>query len=346
MCKKSRSPFLLCAVMASALSLKGAAPPVFFNAPIQFQGLGNVAGAGDFSGDGKLDLVLVGGIVGAGTVQIRAGNGHGGFEVGEIYNVGGGPNYVAVGDFDNDGKLDLAAANWNSGTVSILLGNGNGTFQAAVDYSAGPGGPHGLTVGDFNGDGRLDLAVATSGGNTVAILLGDGDGTFGPPTAFAVGAYPESVVAADFNGDGKLDLAVSNFGADYYEPGTISILLGNGDGTFQPQATYSTGGLSPTALAVADFNGDGTPDLVVSDITKNDAGYFCEVAILLGNGDGTLQPAVVYPVGTPSSIPAFTGVAAVGDFNHDGKPDLAVGSGSATVSILLGNGDEHFPIQG
>jgi len=239
------------------------------------------------------------------------------------------PTSVAVGDFNGDGKLDLAVANSSnlSGDVSILLGNGDGTFQAAVDYSAGSL-PESVAVGDFRGDGKLDLAVANYNDNNVSILLGNGGGTFQAAVNYATTwTGPYSVAVGDFNGDGKLDLVVANYA------GSVSILLGNGDGTFQAAVNYSTGsfGTYSTSVAVGDFNGDGKLDLAVANSGSNN------VSILLGKGDGTFQAAVNYATGTePFSV-------AVADFNGDGKLDLVVANeGSNNVSILLGNGDGTF----
>ena len=164
--------------------------------------------------------------------------------------------------------------------VSVLLGNGNGTFQAAVNYTAGLA-PSSVALGDFNGDGILDLAVVNDASNDVSVLLGKGDGTFQAAVNYAVGASPggpRSVVVRDFNGDGIPDLAVS-FG------GGVRVLLGNGDGTFQTTAiSYLAGGAynPPTVqcLAAGDFNGDGLPDLAVTNSDANAS----NVAILLNDG--------------------------------------------------------------
>ena len=158
------------------------------------------------------------------------------FNAPRVYPVGPQPYSVAVGDFNHDGKPDMAVTIGGSDAVAILMGNGNGTFQPAVDYPVG-GTPDSVAVGDFNGDGKLDLAVANSASNTVSILLGNGDGTFQPQVSYAVGMGASSVAVGDFNGDGKLDLAVANAGSialPRIYGTTISILLGNGDGTFQP----------------------------------------------------------------------------------------------------------------
>ena len=179
-------------------------------------------------------------------------NGDGTFKPRVDFATGLFPNSVAVGDFNGDGKPDLALAN-GSGTVSVLLGNGDGTFQPHVEYPAGPGA-FSVAVGDFSGDGKLDLAVANNNGNqsgTVSVLLGNGDGTFQPHVDYPVGVGPYSVAVGDFNRDGKLDLVVANYPSIF----TVSVLLGNGDGTFQPQVTYPVG-RQPISVAVADLSGD------------------------------------------------------------------------------------------
>jgi hypothetical protein len=261
---------------------------------------------GDFRGDGKLDLVVAND--GSNNVSILLGNGDGTFQAAVNYGVGSGsaPTSVAVGDFNGDGKLDLAVANELSNNVSILLGNGDGTFQAAVNYGAGST-LFAVAVGDFNGDGKLDLAVADAVSDYVSVLLGNGDGTFKTAVQYVAGLEPIAVAVADFNGDGKLDLAVAND-----EGNSVSILLGKGNGTFQAAVNYGTG--TPGSVAVGDFNGDGKLDLVVVGGVNSD--NVSVVALLLGNGDGTFQAAVNYGTGADTSV-------AVGDFNGDGRLDRA-----------------------
>ena len=147
---------------------------------------------------------------------------------------------MAVGDFNGDGKADLAVANdgvWpdSKGNVSILLGKGDGSFLKQQTYAVGTH-PTSVAVADFNGDGNADLAVANYGGNNVSILLGNGDGSFLTQKTYAVGNDPTSVAVGDFNGDGKADLAVANDGVWPDYNGNVSILLGKGDGTFQTQS--------------------------------------------------------------------------------------------------------------
>lgn len=293
----------------------------------------------DLTGNGKLDVVITNG--GSNNISIFLGNGDGTFQAAVNYPAGTNPDSVAVGDFNGDGKLDLAVANNGSNDVSILLGKGDGTFQAAVNYAAGTN-PLSVAVGDFDGDGNLDLAVANIGSNNVSILLGRGDGTFQAAVDYSAGTNPSSVGVGDFDGDGKLDLAVAN--GDPRDTGTLDnvcILLGNGNGTFQSAVNYPTGSNS-SSVAVGDFNGDGKLDLAVPN---PGLGNFSQgnVSILLGNGDGTFKAAVNYPTGFNSSS------AVLGDFNGDGKLDLAVPNANiggnpadSGVMILLGNGDGTF----
>ena len=301
-------------------------------AAISYATAGSCSGVavGDFNKDGNMDLVVAN--VNANSISVLLGNGDGTFQAHVDYATGIWPESVAVGDFNGDGKPDLAVANFYGNSISILLGNGDGTFQAQVEYATASF-PSPVAVGDFNRDGKLDLAVASSQDNNVSVLLGNGDGTFQPPVNYSAGSGPSSVAVGDFNGDGRLDLVVADQGTTNGD-NKINVLLGNGDGTFQPAVSYNTGP-NPTSVAVADFNADGKLDLVVAtngNISNN------TVSILLGNGDGTFQAHVDYQTGSsnPSSV-------AVGDFNGDGKLDLVVADlFSADVRLLLGNGNGTF----
>jgi hypothetical protein len=283
--------------------------------------------AGDFNGDGKLDLAVPN--FGNDTVLILLGNGNGTFTPGVSLALGtnNGPSSIAVGDFNGDGKLDIAVAvtvGSPSDLVKIFLGNGDGTFVAASTVTLGAYEPYGIAVGDFNGDGKLDLAVADSGSAEVTILLGNGDGTFAAGGQYATGSSPWGITTGDFNNDGKLDLAIANEGSN-----NVTILLGNGNGTFTAAASTATG-KTPYGIAAADFNGDGNLDLAV----VNSATSAQTVTILLGNGNGTFTAAAASPAtGTyPMAI-------AVGDWNGDGFPDLVVPNySSSNMTVLLNLG--------
>lgn len=244
--------------------------------------------------------------------------------------VGKNPMGVAVGDFNHDGRADLAVANYDttagsSDSVSVLLNTGNGTFAAAQNYQA-DAGTTAVAVGDFNGDGIQDLVAVSTSTQRLTVLKGNGDGTFTPGTRhFGAGEIPLRLAVADFNGDGIADVAVANKGSN-----NVSVLLGNGDLTFRGAISYPAG-TSPFAVVVGDFNGDGIPDLAVSNAGSNN------VTVLLGKGDGTFQPGVSFAVGTS---PAFLAVA---DVNGDQIPDLVVANtGSNNVSVLIGKGDGTF----
>ncbi len=221
-------------------------------------------GVMDLNHDGSADIVA--GDYYSNTMSVLLGNGDGTFQTAVTYATGGTPQTVAEGDFNGDGNVDIAVGNLADNNVGIFLGNGDGTFQAQVTYAVGRA-PQGVQVGDFNADGYDDLAVSNSTDNTISILLGNGDGTFKTQATYPVGADPVGLVIADFNGDGKQDLSVGNTAQSAL---TQSILLGNGDGTFQPQLTFPTGNF-PYGEVAADFNGDGYPDLAISLFSSNGA---------------------------------------------------------------------------
>jgi hypothetical protein len=301
--------------------------------------------SGDLNGDGIADAVAVNTSSFAcpapgSSVNVYLSKGDGTFAPTANYPTGNSPVAAVTGDFTGKGRLDLAVANSCDNTVSVLLNNGNGTYQAKTDFPTG-NTPSWIAVGDFNSDGILDLAVANNSDNTVSILLGNGDGTFQTNVDFATGAAPSSVLAVDLNGDGKLDLVTTDgaSGQNLGQNGTISVLLGNGDGTFQAFTPVSLGGtLNPVSAVAGDFNRDGKADLAVI-ANRNAVGG---AVVLLGIGDGTF--------GTPS--PLFSAgrlafQAAAADFDNDGFLDLAVtSSGLGRMTLLKGVGDGTFIVKG
>ena len=358
--------------------------------------------AADFNGDGKLDLGLgqYNPTTGAAAVQVLLGNGNGTFQKPVATGYGpGNPDFLGFGDFNGDGKLDLAISHANTDSVTILQGNGDGTFRNVASYIAGElpydfslldfyGDGHldivagdlnsqpllqvlygigdgsfhaptysaipsqtptnvpvtnSIAVADFNGDGKLDVAATSLPENYVSVFLGQGGSKLAAGTNIAIPqsssgpAGPAFVVARDFNGDGKPDLALAD-----QQSNSVSILLGNGDGTFQTPLTYAAGA-NPQYLAIGDFNGDGKPDLAVANSASLTPTASGNISILLNNGNGTFQSAANYTAGThPYAI-------VIGDFNGDGKLDLAVvndgaigGTDKGGLWILLGNGDGTF----
>jgi len=281
----------------------------------------------DFNGDGIPDLAVGAMNDETAALTILLGNGDGTFTaVTPNPVVGYYPFSVIAGDFNGDGIPDLAVGNVMNSTVSILLGKGDGTFTSEPELNTG-GGVGSLVTADFNGDGIPDLAVVA--GSSVLVFMGKGDGTFGPtPVSLLAGTSPAGIAAGDLNGDGIMDLVVANDA----ESGSVTEFLGNGDGTFKAGNAISGTGEGSVGVAIADFNGDGIPDLAIT----NSSGE--SVSILLGKGDGTFQPPVSYPVPEPYYLQSIFAV----DFNGDGIADLAIGLGYEGAAILLGNGDGTF----
>jgi hypothetical protein len=298
----------------------------------------------DLNGDGKPDVVVAN--QSSGDLTVFLGQGNGEFQAKPPYslNAPGTLANVVAGDFNGDGKTDVVTVEHLGGltnTLAVSLGNGDGTFQPPAALAAGTQ-PLAAAVADLNGDGKPDLVVADNGSQdpgvtdlgAVLVFLSSSSG-FLPAKRFVAGSYPSSVAIKDVNLDGKPDLVVSNsgtIGAD--DTGGVSILLGNGDGTFGAPVSYTTG-QSEITVAAADVNGDGKPDIILPVLTTN-SGY--EVLIFPGKGDGTF----LAPTSLQASQPAANVI--VGDFNGDGKPDLILANccGDTSMSYFLGNGNGTF----
>jgi uncharacterized protein (TIGR03437 family) len=287
----------------------------------------------DFNHDGTPDVAAaIDHVYTTGEAIVFLGNGDGTLRSPSVLPIPGvGIRFIAAADLNSDGNIDIAVLTSTSifsdakDAVWIYFGKGDGTFSSPVSFPAGPAAIS-MVVGDFNSDGKLDIAIANSGSTpqtcNVSLLLGKGDGTFVSGTSVPVAASslrsnngilgPMKIITADFNGDGRLDLAAI-LGSSSGEYGGFSVLIGKGDGTFQPPL------LRPElvqTITAGDFNGDGIPDLAD------------ETAIFIGNGDGTFQTAVRI-----SSTPLTAPVAA--DFNGDGTIDLAGAISGPNVAALL-----------
>src|SRR4051812_43292957 len=282
------------------------------------------AAVADFNGDGLKDIVTVGSVSGRGVVSVQLNHGDGTYTAGPGANTGNSPMDVEVGDFDGDGKEDVVTiAQYYTGGITVIKGNGDGSFQPYESYTVATP-PTEIQVEDVNGDDHPDLVAGNHYFNTVSVFLNDGTGKFGPKNDFYA-ASPASVAVADLNGDGKADIISTN----QAQAGTISVQLGNGNGTFQA-ATSTPAFAAPFAETLGDFNADGKVDVAVAN-----SGTPNFISVLLGNGDGTFQPVTPYNIGnTPLDIKQ-------GDVNADGKIDLVerIGLGFA---VELSNGDGTF----
>jgi len=309
---------------------------------------------GDFNLNGILDLAVV--TQPSGMLSILNGNRDGSFTPGANYATGNLPSGIIAADFTGSGQLDFAITNSSDNTITIFLANGPGNFRPGSVIPVPDVYPTGVLAADFNGDGKIDLAVVNTCGissgscapaagpvqarGTVSILLGNGDGTFTPTSASLTTRLftnngPNAIAAADFNGDGFIDLAITNQGGH-----DLTILMGNGDGTFTLAVNSPFTGIFPSALTVGDFNGDGNIDIAVTNPSDN------TVSILL-NQNCPSVPSVycTFLTGPPPPIAVGNHPTAivVGDMNEDGFLDLVVANSlSNSISVLLGDGTGHF----
>lgn len=288
--------------------------------------------ATDVNGDGKLDLVTAN--KSFDSISVLIGNGDGTFQSAANFSTGtnSGPVALDVGDLNGDGHPDLAIADGGSNTISILLGDGTGNFAPGSTATVNSG-PTSVAIGDFNGDGHPDLASVSGGSSHLDINLNNGSGTFASAVNYATGFCANGVTVGDFNGDGKVDVAV----ACVFPSGDgVSVLLGNGNGTFQSFVSYNAGNQTPGYITTADINGDGKTDLVTANYASTGEFANNSISLLPGQGNGTFGPARVYYGGmAPAAV-------AVGDFDDDGKADVVSandGGAIGTVAYFQGNGD-------
>ena len=285
-------------------------------------GSSQAVAVGDFTNDGKLDIVV--GLTPS-TVAVLPGDGAGGFGAPlssqGIYQ----PAYIVTGHFDPDANLDIAIVSAYGG-LAVLLGNGNGTFQSPVSYDTGYG-PSGLVIGDFNRDGFADLALTTDNGSSLTVLIGNGNGSFQAPVLTTLSDTMRSLSIGDFDGDGNPDLVAP--GAS----NTVHVYPGLGNGTFGLPTELEIGS-QLQGSAVGHLGGAFLDFAVLTDTY---------VAVVLGNGDGTFQAAVEYPLITYG----YTLLAA--DLDGDGRDDLValtITSSSAVASVLVqqpgGTFEGHF----
>ncbi|CAF2417401.1 unnamed protein product [Rotaria sp. Silwood2] len=287
---------------------------------------------GDFNRDNRLDIATSN--FNKNNVVIFLGYGNGTFAPAATFFTGDGsiPQFLEARDFNNDDILDIAVANYGTSNIVVLFGYGDGKFILGAAYRTGIGSaPYALAIGDFNNDTRLDIAVVNERSGDISIFLDYGKQLYAGITLYSMGfgSQPHSVATGDLNNDGLSDIIVANYGTD-----NVGILLGHDNGVFGPITTYSTGvGSAPYSVSLADFNNDNQLDIVVTN-SKTD-----NIAILLGNGNGTFVIGATYSTGAGSR--PYT--VAVGDFNNDNIPDIAIAnSGVNNIFLLYGYGNGLF----
>ena len=287
--------------------------------------------------DGHTLILTADGITGAPWLAVA--NPAGVVGVPALNPVGGSPGGVAVADLTGSGQVDVVVAG-GTNDLDIFLSQ-NGQLGAPTPYSLGPDSPQpqAVAIADINGDGKPDVITANAAGS-VSVLLGNGDGTLGAVSSTTVDQNAASLAIADFNGDGNPDVAVASYGADFSgDNGSVTVLAGNGDGTFGAALTLSVNGLHPEAVAAADLDGDGIVDLAVVAVPGTGIAP-ATLAVFRGQPGGTFQLAALFPlhaIGGPKS-----GVA-IGDLNGDGVPDIvAFSNNGQRIDVLLGDGTGAF----
>ncbi|CAF3950082.1 unnamed protein product, partial [Rotaria sp. Silwood1] len=298
---------------------------------------------GDFNNDTILDIVVVD--YNEDDIGVFLGHGDGTFAIKVAYSTGSNsqPTSVAVGDFNNDNRLDIIVTNYDTNSIGIFLGNGNGTFLNQTVYPMeSDSNPLWVAVGYFNNDTKLDIVVAAYGIAKLYVFLGNGDGSFSIETTYSTDIGPATIAIGDFNNDTRLDIAVAN-----YKNATVGVFLGKGDGSFLNQISYPTD-RGPNSIVVGDLNNDARLDIAVMErccpkqhiqlVTAN-----CNdstITVLLGNRDGVLSNQTVYNIGSDSCPYSV----AVDDLNNDTRLDIVVASryGTNNVVVLIGKGDGMF----
>ncbi|MGA9529992.1 MAG: FG-GAP-like repeat-containing protein [Terriglobales bacterium] len=327
---------------------------------------------GDLNGDGIPDLVVASDCISSedcssgspGAVSVLIGNGDGTFQTPVNYAVTGyGATSVAIGDLNGDGHPDLLVGVFNvcdgyfgscNAGVNVLLNNGNGTFQAAVPYTSNGYDDFSMAVADVNGDGKLDVVIGNLCSDsrnqcypaTADVLLGNGDGTFQSAVSYNTNLRIASMAVADVNGDGYPDIVATGACTGCTTNGGIAVLLNNGDGTFEAAVMYSSGGSDASSVTIGDVNGDGKPDVVVTNWCLTGKSCLTGVDIFVNNGDGTFQSPVAYRTGGVRNNSAV-----IADVNGDGIPDLVIGDWTrcsncktteSDIVVMVGNGDGTF----
>ena len=269
----------------------------------------NTIALGDVNNDNNIDILVVNNRIS--TVSIFLGQGDGNFLFQTPISTGSNTTLwgLALGDLNDDGNLDLVVTDSRRYNLLVFFGAGDGTFdQISTLFTGDLSRPYSVLITDLDGNNLLDLLVSNIGTSNIGVFLGDGTGNFNEQSTYATDAIPYRLITADFNGDGIIDAATSNFDGD-----SVSILLGNGSGTFSPQTSIYTGnGSAPFGIVSGDFDGDTILDLVVTNSESNN------IALLIGNGDGSFNQTLIYSTGDDS----YPDAVAAGDFNRDGRLDI------------------------